>query len=68
MRFLKYAIFVIGVAALAALAVRAGMHEVVSALAALGWGGLALISLLHVPVIVIMGLAWWVVVCCGSHG
>jgi putative membrane protein len=61
MRFLKYAIFVIGVAALAALAIRAGMHEVVSTLAALGWGGLAIISLLHVPVIVIMGLAWWVV-------
>jgi putative membrane protein len=59
MRFLKYAIFVIGVAALASLAVRAGMNEVVSALAALGWGGLAIISLLHVPVIVVMGLAWW---------
>jgi putative membrane protein len=59
LRFLKYAIFVIGVAALAALAVRAGMHDVVRALAALGWGGLAVISLLHVPVIVIMGLAWW---------
>jgi glycosyltransferase 2 family protein len=59
MRFLKYAVFVIGVAALAVLAIRAGMHEVVSTLAALGWGGLAIISLLHVPVIVIMGVAWW---------
>jgi putative membrane protein len=61
MRFLKYAIFVIGIAALAALAIRAGMNEVVSTLAALGWVGLAVISLLHVPVIVIMGLAWWTV-------
>ena len=59
MRFLKYAVFFIAVAALAVLAIRAGMGEVVKTLAALGWGGFAVISLLHVPVIVAMGLAWW---------
>jgi glycosyltransferase 2 family protein len=61
MRFLKYAIFVIGMIALAMLAIRAGMDEVLKTLAALGWGGFVLISLLHVPVIVVMGLAWWVI-------
>lgn len=61
MRFLKYAIFVVGIAALAALAIRAGMHEVVQALAALGWGGFILVTALHIPVIAAMGLAWWTV-------
>ena len=59
MRFLKYAIFVIAVAALAAWTIRAGMNEVAATLAALGWGGLAIISLLHVPVVAVMGRAWW---------
>ena len=59
MRFLKYAIFVAGIAALAFLAIRAGMNDVVQTLAALGWGGFLLITLLHVPVIAAMGLAWW---------
>ncbi|HWF63710.1 MAG TPA: lysylphosphatidylglycerol synthase domain-containing protein [Rhizomicrobium sp.] len=59
MRFLKYAIFVAGIAALAFLAIRAGMKDVVQTLAALGWGGFVLITLLHVPVIAAMGLAWW---------
>jgi glycosyltransferase 2 family protein len=61
MRFLKYAIFVIGIVALAALAIRAGMDEVIKTLAALGWGGFAVITLLHVPVIVAMGVAWWAI-------
>lgn len=59
MRFLKYAIFVVGIAALAFLAIRAGMNEVIQTLGALGWGGFVVITLLHVPVIVAMGLAWW---------
>lgn len=61
MRFLKYGIFVLAIAALVALAVRAGMEDVVKTLAALGWGGFAIVTLLHVPVIVMMGLAWWTV-------
>lgn len=61
MRFLKYAIFVIGIAALAALAIRAGMDEVVKTLGALGWTGFIIVTFLHVPVIVAMGLAWWTV-------
>lgn len=61
MRFLNYAIFVIGIAALAGFAVMAGTNELVKTLAALGWGGFVLITLLHVPVIVAMGLAWWMV-------
>jgi putative membrane protein len=61
MRFLKYAIFVIGIAALVALAVRAGMADVVKTLAALDWGGFVLITLLHAPVILMMGVAWWTV-------
>lgn len=61
MRFLKYAIFVTGIAALVALAVRAGMEDVVRTLAALGWSGFILVTLLHVPVILMMGLAWWTV-------
>lgn len=61
MRFLKYAGFVVGIAVLAVLAIRAGMADVVKTLAALDWGGFAIISLLHVPVIAVMGLAWWAV-------
>jgi len=59
MRPAKYVLFVIAVAALAALALHAGMAEVLRTLAVLGWGGFAVVTLLHVPVIVAMGLAWW---------
>ena len=66
MRFLKYAIFVAGIAVLVFLAIRAGMKDVVQTLAALGWGGFMLITLLHVPVIAAMGMAWWSVGRCAA--
>lgn len=59
MRFVKYAIFVVAVAALAVLAVKAGLGDVIKTLAALGWGGFAAITILHLPVIAAMGVAWW---------
>ena len=48
-----------GAAVLIAIMVRAGMEPVLRSLATLNLGGLAIITLLHLPVIGLMGLAWW---------
>ncbi|HEX4635260.1 MAG TPA: hypothetical protein VH189_03705, partial [Rhizomicrobium sp.] len=47
--------------ALIAITVRAGMEPVLRALATLSFSGLAAITLMHLPVIALMGLAWWFV-------
>ncbi|MGH6827362.1 MAG: lysylphosphatidylglycerol synthase domain-containing protein [Rhizomicrobium sp.] len=59
MKPVKYGIFFFGIAVLAALAVYAGVHNVVRTLARLGWGGFSLITGLHLLVIAAMGVAWW---------
>ena len=51
--------FLAGAAGLVALTVYAGAGAVVQALAALQFSGLLLIALVHLPVIGLMGLAWW---------
>ena len=53
--------FLAGAAALIAITINAGMEPVLRALAVLKLSGLAIITLLHLPVIVLMGLAWWFV-------
>jgi putative membrane protein len=58
-RQVRLAILAAGAAALAAITVRAGMEPVLRSLAALKLSGLAIIILLHLPVIGLMGLAWW---------
>lgn len=54
-------IFLAGAAGLIVLTLHAGMEPVLRALAALRFSGLAVITLLHLPVIALMGLAWWFV-------
>jgi hypothetical protein len=58
---LRIAIFLAGVAALIAITVHAGADAVVHILGTLGLFSLAAITLLHLPVIILMGLAWWCV-------
>jgi len=58
-RRIRFAIFLAGAAALVAITLHAGMEPVLHALAALQLSGLAIITLLHLPVIALMGVAWW---------
>jgi glycosyltransferase 2 family protein len=51
--------FLAGAAGLVALTVYAGAGAVVQALTALRFSGLLLIAVVHLPVIGLMGLAWW---------
>ncbi len=51
--------FALGVAAAAAATVYAGAGAVVRALESLHMSGLAIISVLHLPVGIALGLAWW---------
>jgi glycosyltransferase 2 family protein len=59
MKLAKFLVFLLGIAALAGLTVYAGAGAVMQALTALGLGGLAVVALLHAPVIAAMGTAWW---------
>jgi putative membrane protein len=60
-RHLRFVIFLAGAAVLIAITLHAGIEPVAQALAALNLSGLAIIILLHLPVIALMGLAWWFV-------
>lgn len=57
----RIAVFVIGVAIVAALAMHAGWSSVANVLGQLRLNGLALVAFIHLPIIVVMGLAWWVI-------
>ena len=57
----RLAMFLFGTAAFAALAIHAGMATVMRALGMLRLSGFAIITLMHLPVIILMGLAWWTV-------
>lgn len=59
MKLARWIAFALGVATLVALTVYADAGAVTRALAALGVVGLALIALLHLPVIALLGTAWW---------
>jgi putative membrane protein len=58
-RRVRLVIFLAGAAALIAITLHAGLEPVMRVLATLGLGGLVLVILLHLPVIALMGLAWW---------
>lgn len=60
-RRVRIAIFLTGVAALIGVTAHAGASTVVHILGTLRLFGLATITLMHLPVIVLMGLAWWCV-------
>jgi putative membrane protein len=51
--------FIIGVAAAAAAVIYAGTGAVARAVESLRITGLLLLVLLHLPIVVLMGLAWW---------
>ncbi|HVN44784.1 MAG TPA: lysylphosphatidylglycerol synthase domain-containing protein [Steroidobacteraceae bacterium] len=59
MRWGTTAALVIGVAAVIAAVVYAGAGAVAHAITGLRISGLAVLALLHLPVVVLMGLAWW---------
>lgn len=56
---LQLVFFLAGAAALIGLTLQAGIEPVMRVLAALKLGGLALVTLMHLPVLALMGLAWW---------
>jgi putative membrane protein len=59
MRHARGIAFLAGIAGLAALTVYAGAGAVLRALVALRLWGLALVAVLHVPILALLGLAWW---------
>lgn len=59
MRLNKVALISLGILALAGIAAYAGIGPVIQSLAVLKIAGLAIITLIHLPVICLMGLAWW---------
>lgn len=61
MKYLRGVAFLAGIAGLAALTIYAGAGAVLRALASLEISGLVLIALLHVPLLAVLGLAWWTV-------
>lgn len=61
MRPLAILAFLAGAALTIFLLVRAGLEPVTSALASLGLSGLSIIALAHVPIIGMLGGAWWAI-------
>lgn len=59
MKRAAYFAFIAGAIGLTVLIVHAGADAVGRALAALGWGGIGVLALLHGPVVVLLGLGWW---------
>jgi putative membrane protein len=57
----RLALFLAGTAAFAILAIHAGMATVIRMLGLLQPVGFAIITAIHLPVIILMGLAWWTV-------
>jgi len=58
-RRIRAAVFLAGVAALVAVTFEAGMEPVLRALAMLKFSGLGIVTLIHLPVLALLGLAWW---------
>jgi putative membrane protein len=56
---LQLVLFLAGAAALIGITLQAGIEPVMRVLATLKLEGLALVTLVHLPVIALMGLAWW---------
>jgi len=59
MRSLRVVVFLLGLTGLAALTVFAGAGAVLRAFTDLGPQGIFAITALHLPVLAILGLAWW---------
>ena len=61
MRLLGLAAFLVGACLLFALVIRAGVDPVLGVLGTMGPRGLILASLAHLPIIALLGLAWWAI-------
>lgn len=55
----RLAILLAGISLLAGLALWAGLPAITHCFASLGPGGILVIVLIHAPLILLMGLAWW---------
>lgn len=51
--------FLAGAVIFAFLILKAGFAPIAQALATLGFGGLIIVVLLHLPLVMLMGIAWW---------
>jgi putative membrane protein len=67
MKFLGLAAFLVGACLLFALVINAGLAPVLSVLGTMGVQGLVVISLAHLPIIVLLGLAWWMIYRSGTR-
>jgi putative membrane protein len=56
---IRLAIVLVGVSLLAGLALWAGLPAITHSFAILGAGGILVIGLIHIPVILLLGMAWW---------
>ncbi|HEX3651704.1 MAG TPA: lysylphosphatidylglycerol synthase domain-containing protein [Rhizomicrobium sp.] len=61
MKPVAVAAFVAGAAILILLVLHAGVPVLVEALAALGISGLLIIAVAHVPIMALLGTAWWII-------
>jgi len=67
MKFWGLAAFLVGACLLFALVINAGFAPVLSVLGTMGVQGLVVISLAHLPIIVLLGLAWWMIYRSGAR-
>jgi putative membrane protein len=61
MKLLGLAAFLVGACLLFTLVVHAGLEPVLGVLGTMGPQGLVLIGLVHLPVVGLLGLAWWTI-------
>ena len=59
MKHLSAILFVVGLMALGGVIYYAGTSGIGQALRALGWRGFSIVCLVHVPVLALLGSAWW---------
>ncbi len=59
MKWITAVLFLFGLVVLGAVIYYAGTYGILQALHALGWNGFAIVCALHVPVIALLGSAWW---------
>jgi putative membrane protein len=59
-RILAEAAFAVAVAATFAFMLHVGLRPIGQALSRIGFGGILLITLAHVPTLTVLGLSWWV--------
>jgi glycosyltransferase 2 family protein len=62
LRFVPIVGAAVGLAAIGALVVHFGADAVIRSLVAIGWGGFAVVCLIHLALIAVMGIAWWALV------